>query len=311
MKTNYVTALPLVQADAYLELALKDDSELLANDYKVIKREGITALGDFEDSFNDDSDVMTATGADLFIIVSKECSPSILQPDTNIEKIERFLLALNIIGKLWHLGRTIRLNWPEGDESQTWKHIRKMEADYYSASFDGEVNIEDLRKAAALTVRIDKVYAENDEKRGFPSVRVAFDALRLSSTAFNTSMRFLQEAIALETLCSTADSEVSHRVATTCGLFLASTLEERKEVYNSAKRLYGIRSRIIHGSGKRASIDDVKNIELMTRHLLRCVLDDSVFEHYRTQKLQKEFLLAMALQPARLINQSFTTTVKQ
>jgi len=171
-----------------------------------------------------------------------------------------------------------------------------MDADYYSASFDGEVNLADLQRAAALTTRIDTVYAENDAKRNFPSVRVAFDALRLSSSAFNTSMRFLQEAIALETLCSTDDHEVTHRVATTCALFLASTLEERKQVYSSAKRLYGIRSGIIHGSGKRASRDDVKDIEQMTRRLLRRIIDDSVFEHYRTHKLQRDFVLAMALQ---------------
>jgi Apea-like HEPN len=250
MKSKYVTALPLVRAHTSLELNLKGDSELLPNDYKIIKREALLVVADFEESFSDDTDVMRGLGTDTFILVSRECSASIPQSETNIEKIERFLLALNIIGKLWHLGGTIRLSWPEGDDSQKWKQIRKMDADYYSASFDGEVNLADLQRAAALTIRIDTVYAENDAKRNFPSVRVAFDALRLSSSAFNTSMRFLQEAIALETLCSTDDHEVTHRVATTCALFLASTLEERKQVYSSAKRLYGIRSGVIHGSEK-------------------------------------------------------------
>jgi hypothetical protein len=297
MNTTYATALPLVHAHTDLELSLNGDSELLANDYKVIKRDALPVVVDFEESFRNDTDVMRGLGTDTFILVSRECSTSIPQPETNIEKIERFLLALNIIGKLWHLGRTIRLSWPEGDDSQKWKHIRKMDADYYSASFDGEVNLADLQTAAALTTRIDIVYAGNDaNSRSFPSIRVAFDALRLSSTAFNTSMRFLQEAIALEALCSTDQREVTHTVATTCALFLASTLEERKQVYNRAKRLYGIRSRIIHGSGKRASKDDVKDIEQMTRCLLRHALDGTVFEQYRTHQLQKDFLLATTLQ---------------
>lgn len=303
MQTKYVTALPLVRANTVFELNLKGDSELLANDYKIIKREALPIVADFDESFSNDTDVMRALGTDTFIVVSREWSTSISQPEPNIEKIERFLLALNIIGKLWHLGRTIRLSWPEGDDSQKWKQILKMDADYYSLSFDGEVSLDDLRKAASLTTRIDTVYAENDgNSRSFPSIRVAFDALRLSSSAFNTSMRFLQEAIALETLCSTAPGEVTYRVATTCALFLASTLDERKQVYESAQTLYGIRSDVIHGSGKRASIEDVKKIERMTRHLLRLILDDSVFEHYRTQKLQKDFLLAMALQPASLVS---------
>src|SRR5262249_49370292 len=118
MKTTYVTALPLVRANNYLELDLKGDSELLANDYTVIRRESLAVLGDFEESFNNDTDVMKGLGADFFLIVSRESSTLISQLEAAIEKIERFLLALNMIGKLWHLGRTIRLIWREGDESQ-------------------------------------------------------------------------------------------------------------------------------------------------------------------------------------------------
>jgi len=108
-------------------------------------------------------------------------------------------------------------------------------------------------------------------------------------------MRFLQEAIALEALCSTDPIEVTHKVATTCSLLLGATLDERKDIYRKAKKLYQKRSRIIHGAGERATIEDLKEMETIPRGVIHRILEGSNLEQYRTEKRQEEFLLDLWL----------------
>jgi len=108
-------------------------------------------------------------------------------------------------------------------------------------------------------------------------------------------MRLLQDAIALESLCSTDAIEVTHRIAVTCAVCLGSTHGERKRIYKEAKDLYGIRSRVVHGSGYRVTKEEVKRIEQLSRRLLRYVLRDNVLPNFRTRDSQRKFLLDLAL----------------
>ena len=100
----------------------------------------------------------------------------------------------------------------------------------------------------------------------------------------------------MEALCSASDTEVTHRVATTCAILVGTRPEQRKTVYQEAKRLYGIRSRIIHGSGNRATVQGLKDIEQLTRKILRRILQDDVFPSYKTRPMQSDFLLRLALE---------------
>jgi hypothetical protein len=161
---------------------------------------------------------------------------------------------------------------------------------------NGGLTLEDFRRAARLTSKIDNVYSTVDGKaEAYPAIRTAFDAIRLGAYAFNTSMRFLQEAIALESLCSTDTSEVVHKVAVACALCLGVNVEKRKELYKQAKGLYAIRSRVIHGSGRRVKKEELMQLEQLSRQLLRYVLDDDVLPKFRTRDAQREFLLDLAL----------------
>jgi hypothetical protein len=142
---------------------------------------------------------------------------------------------------------------------------------------------------------MDRIY-EATSKNAYPAIETAFGALRLSSYAFNTSMRFLQLAIALEALCSTGTTELSHRLASTCSILIGSNADERKELYRKTKQLYEIRSRIIHGSGKRATMNDVQEMEQLTCKLLRRVLAKTILPNFESRRTQQEFLLQVSLE---------------
>jgi hypothetical protein len=151
----------------------------------------------------------------------------------------------------------------------------------------------DLTEAAALTTTIDAVCS--DESR-YPAVRTACEALQLGSYAFNASVRFLQEAIALEGLCAGSDTEITHRIATTCAVLIGESADERKSIYKKIRSLYGIRSRIIHGSGKRATVEELKEMQQLTRKVLRRILAGDVLPHYESSQKHRDFLLNLSLE---------------
>jgi Apea-like HEPN len=219
-------------------------------------------------------------------------SPEVVVDKCN-ERLDRFLLALNLNGKLWSFRPDVRMSWVEGDQPSNRQFFRVRHHSPIS-TFDPEPTVRDFLEAAILTVKIDAIYETSEGK--YPGIKTAFAALRLGAYAFNTAMRFLQLAIALEALCSTSTTEVAHRVAITCAILTANTPEERRDIYRKAKRLYGLRSRIIHGSGQRTPIEMVQEMERLTCMLLREVIEDNILRNYKTRRLQEDFLLQLALE---------------
>lgn len=210
------------------------------------------------------------------------------------EKIDRFLLALNINERLCKFDSDVRFSW---FQDGTLGHVTKRQV-WPRSTIESNPQSEDFVEAARLTEVIDMVYPENDNDQShhYPSVRTAFDALRLGSGAYNVSMHFLLEAIALEALCSDSASELTHRIATTCAILMEAGLEERKALYKKVKNLYGIRSRIAHGTGQWAKTDQLKEMEHITRGLLRRILAADVLPNFETAGSRKEFLLHLGLE---------------
>lgn len=300
-KIILTTVLPLLTLASDLEIEFEGEHEELGNGYRIIKRKSHPILDDFHTGGRiAETELQKVLYADHYLQVQKEYPysdnfPQIQEDGTkdNSEKIDRFLLAMNIRERLWSFRPDVRLNWFEKKDPINWRSISFLR--YFPLStFKGKVGLRDFCLAASLTIKLDKIYAESDDERS-PAIKTAFDALRLGSYAFDTSMRFLQETIALEALCSTDTSEVAHKVATASALLLSSKVDERKEIYRKAKKLYGVRSRIIHGDGKRAKIEELEEIEQLTRGILRRVLEDPIFSKYRTRKMQQAFLLDLYL----------------
>lgn len=288
--------MPLLQIDLDRSPAARRKN--LPNGYQLVKQRQSAELERFNlDVFKrefSENALSQARYAELYLGVSEEIlghAEFHNAVDKSNKKIDRFLLALNVNGKLWNFRSNLRFSWlQDGTQAQV---VRR---DYWARStVDDRPTLADFSRAAELTVTIDAVYS-GEQQGYYPAARTAFDALGLGSYNFNTSMRFLQEAIALEALCSASDTEVTHRVATTCAILVAAGSEEREKVYKEAKRLYSIRSRIIHGSGKRATIQELKDIEQLTRKILRRILVDTILPKYKTRLEQSDFLLRLSLE---------------
>ena len=301
-KVTVVTILPLLD----IKLELPPPDRKLVNGYHLVNRNSVSLFDRLDNEyFKKDisqNDWFKASNADFYLRDTGE--PGLTGNVDELqskaiqdagERIDRFLRALDINEKLWSFRPHIRFSWFENDTPKSWTSVT-IRHYWPVTTFNDPVTLVDFEAAAVLTCKIDEVYSETGQQREiYPAVRTAFDALRLEAYAFNVSMRFLQEAIAIETLCSSETTEVTHRIASTCAILLGSALEERRTIYKEARDLYGIRSRLIHGSGKRVKIEELKRIERLSRKLLRRILQDDIFAKYKSRSSQKEFLLELTL----------------
>lgn len=297
-----ITILPLVGIKT---LKLRDGVDQLANGFTIAARDKLRVLSEFEkEGFIDrfGNDLSKALYADYHLQVEKEFGSEQIRGGTatetgageNSEKLDRFLLAVNINERLWLLRPHLFLSWNEEAGSIAIKTISKR--DFYPFP-TSRVNptYEDFHEAARLTAQIDQIYEENKNRGSYPAFKIAFDSLRLSVLTFSGAIRFLQEMICLETICSTDRTEIAHRVALVCALLLGSTFSERENLYKEVKKLYDKRSSIIHGAHNRVEADELVQIENMSRRLLRKVLHEEIVSRFANRQEQKKFLMEIQL----------------
>lgn len=305
-KLAITTVLPLIEITS---LHLSGDAEVLPNGFVIMPR---NKLQQILDEFDDERareefgiDLSEALNADFYLKVAKEYPFPPAESKTlsvvweegtqiNAERIDRFLLALNLIERLWTFRPDVRLSWYEQDYPVKQKLV-SYRHHYPVSTFDGRPALADLQEAAKLISKIDTIYSTNDRDSSYPGIRIAFDALRSGTYGIHTSIRYLQEAIAIETLCSTDTQEVTHRVRVACSLLLGSDLGERKDWYDKAGKIYRKRSALIHGNSNKVTIDELKKIEQVSRKLIRRVLEDRILPNYANRDTQKNFLLELQL----------------
>ena len=118
------------------------------------------------------------------------------------------------------------------------------------------------------------------------------------------SVKVAHYTTCLEILFSTDSSEISHKLAERVALFLGRTFEERKQLFNCVKRLYSVRSKVVHGDVfSKASLRRLREISLeadnLLRQILRLILDSeelcALFEG--TKEAREEYLIDLVLQP--------------
>jgi hypothetical protein len=292
------TVLPIIGVDCVLPSGFHRKS--LGSGFFLTSKNPISSLTIFSDEHWGRELSETARShilsTDLYLGVTsklnKDTDPYVVFDRCN-ERLDRFLLALNLNGKLWTFRPDIRFGWVKHDAPRNRQYFTVRHASPIS-TFDDKPSFSDLQSAGRLIPKIEKIYDATSET-AYPAIRTAFAALRLGFYAFNTSVRFLQLAIALEALCSTSTTEVSHRIASTCSILNGGNAKEKNELYHKAKQLYGIRSRIIHGSGKRTTMNDVQEMEGLTCKLLRRILENKILPNFESRPKQKEFLLRITL----------------
>ena len=99
---------------------------------------------------------------------------------------------------------------------------------------------------------------------------------------------FLFMAIALESLLlPERDEELTYRLAERGALLLGKEVNQRKEISGRIKKLYSIRSRIVHNGGYEVSVSDLEELRsYCVFSVLRFLRDDEL----RTLKTGEEFV---------------------
>jgi len=300
-----VTVLPLLRLKS---LAVASSIERLFNGYRIVKRNSILALSDFEKGPITKriaaNDLSSALNAEHFLAVTaaEPLPPAGTDlkdfwnklPDRNSEKIDRMLLALNLINRVWTFRPDVRFSWNESRYPVPHQNIHYRHH-YPIAVGSQEPQLSDFHEAAKLTRLLDEIYAANESHNSYPGLRVALDALRSGMYAYASSIRYLQEAIVLETLTSTENQEVTHRVRLTAALLLTSEPDVRSSLYEQVGEIYKTRSKIIHGSTNAATREELIKIEQLARRILRRVLQRRILSKYIDRKTQRQFLLDLQL----------------
>lgn len=161
-------------------------------------------------------------------------------------------------------------------------------------SFGGILEESETQLTPADFQRIDGIYAgvrdvvsEDRPNRVSIASAMYHDALRVD---IGLETRFVGLTTGLEALVSSSDREITHQLAERIAFLLRTSGVERLEMYKAVKRLYGVRSTIVHGNTvsknwkrQRDALPDQfgELLELVRCMLTRILLDDSLRVFFR------------------------------
>lgn len=103
-------------------------------------------------------------------------------------------------------------------------------------------------------------------------------------------VKILMYVTAMEALVSTASSELSHQVSERVAILLGETVEERKEIYATVKKAYGLRSKAAHGEALKGKVEDTTPLLIQLDEYLRQMMHLEAPFEMEPQKIDEFFL---------------------
>ncbi|TPG92425.1 hypothetical protein EEL32_01465 [Brevibacillus laterosporus] len=84
----------------------------------------------------------------------------------------------------------------------------------------------------------------------------------------------------LETLLSTSSSEITHKISERAARMIGETPEKRIEIYNTVKKVYKIRSSIVHGSTiDKKLTNQITDLSIWMDDLLRKIFIKIIYDY--------------------------------
>ena len=102
-------------------------------------------------------------------------------------------------------------------------------------------------------------------------IQLAFDNYEESYTTFSKALAFLSLMISLEILYNIGGGEISYRISRNAAVLLGNTNAESHEIFTRIKKLYAMRSKIVH-FGKTEDIEQDHVFELRS-YIRRSIID--------------------------------------
>lgn len=160
---------------------------------------------------------------------------------------------------------------------------------------DAILEVKDARAAAGI---LSKMCSLSNPSR----LLIAQESFSVTHSTFFPSMQILTLFAALEALFGEGQNEIAHQIAERCAIFLEKKPADRNERYITVKKLYNIRSKIIHGDEPKYSgslfeglKDDSDKLERAIEYtreairlcLLRIMQSDQLFMLFTDKKREK------------------------
>ncbi len=161
----------------------------------------------------------------------------------------------------------------ELSEEELKQHRKHWTASFNEALDKGDQFLHDLYKDS-----LEKVFLQKQEEAFSNRTRIGralnlfFEGLRLP-----LQHSFLSMCLVLETIFTVEETEITYQFATRLANITGKTFEQRKDIFERARKVYRERSNIVHG---RKSIETVEPDALkdgfhFARHSLQRILLDS------------------------------------
>ncbi len=146
---------------------------------------------------------------------------------------------------------------------------------------------------------INDVYRRHEQE--FNRIANAFEFFRVGLNATAWQLRFVFFVISLESIYSTSNVEIAYSLSQRLAWFLASDSKERIDYFKKAKKIYNIRSQIIHGSRverglRKEALELIVDLEEMARQTLRKILvEKKLIGIFSNTDILKNYLDALTL----------------
>ena len=158
---------------------------------------------------------------------------------------------------------------------------------------------EDVETIKVLWPRICGIYDRDGGK--FNRITNALEFFRVGLSMLAWQLKFTMFIIALESIYSTSNVEVTYSLSQRLAWFLGKGYAERLTYFEKAKKCYRIRSQIVHGDtvqgDLRKEVDDLMvDLEKMVRStLLKNLLDRGLIDIFLDKKKLKSYFSALTL----------------
>ena len=125
-------------------------------------------------------------------------------------------------------------------------------------------------------------FLEPSDNKLMKQSQFAHSILSEMRSSFKKPERFVFSCIALESLLSMENAELSYRISNRAALLIGDTNNGRKSVFNKVKKIYDLRSKIVHGVIKDVKTDDLCMLQEIVRVVILKTM--SLSDEYDTKE---------------------------
>lgn len=222
--------------------------------------------------------------------------------DNNIEDKIHTIITLFHIVKVTPLYPTVIILDFKEDSYWKSKMIRNMTSKFYlpedQNKHDFTINLEDIEDVKTMLTNIIEFISEDNISANRVLRSIAF--YKLAVETYYTAVRFLNYNIAMECIFTTSDKKIKEQLSERVALFLAGSNSEREKIKGKVRKIYKLRSEIVHGDSlEKPKIEKVNDLILSLENYLRLTYleilkDKKLLNIFVSKKEVKRYFKKMA-----------------